>query len=370
MRYLLLTDIPAPWREKVYEKVYEKLGNDFHVAYCNYNEKRRLWEFPPGKYPKTFLKGITISTERTKENYINVGVIPFLLRHRPKVLICFSLNPTIFLAFMTAIGLRRKIGVFADTWLGRDRNISLLQSLARRVAYGFVPCAYVGASKQTLKMYRFYNNAVKDEQLFLSSLCADNEYFRKVIDGREVERKYEMMFSGRIVESKNPLFFARVATKVKEIKGSCSVLVMGDGDERLKREMFKIFEENGVQYNFSGFIKHDELPLYYSQAKLLLLPTTGDCWGVVINEAFVSGVPVLTTNMTGAAGELVLDGNNGFILPMDADLWAARIVRLLTNKQELREFAECAKRAVSNFRFEKAAEGITEAFCYLDEKCM
>ena len=71
MKYLLITDIPAPWREKVYENVYKKFGDEFQVVYCNYNEKRRLWKFPLGNHPKTFLKGITISMKGIKENYIN-----------------------------------------------------------------------------------------------------------------------------------------------------------------------------------------------------------------------------------------------------------------------------------------------------------
>ena len=52
VKYLLITDIPAPWREKVYENVYHELGDEFHVAYCGRNEKRRLWKFAEGDTQK------------------------------------------------------------------------------------------------------------------------------------------------------------------------------------------------------------------------------------------------------------------------------------------------------------------------------
>lgn len=367
IKYLLVTDIPAPWREKVYEKVYKYFGDAFHVVYCNNNEKRRLWEFPFGKHPKTFLKTITITSDKLKENYLNFGIIPFLLKYRPKIVVCFSLVPTAFIAFTLAKLIRAKIIVFADTWAGRDTGISWLQKLARKIAYGIVPDAYLGASIQTLNMYRLYNKYVDNNRLFISSLCADNDYFIECLEGRTIQKKYDIMFSGRIVNLKNPKFFAEVATKVKEKLGRCSVLIMGEGDEQLKDELLSKLKERGIAYDFPGFIKHRELPEYYSQSKILLLPTSGDCWGVVINEAMISGVPVITTNMTAAAAELVLDGINGYVLPLDADLWAEKIVALLNDNKKLNQLSKAAKETVQNFNFDNAAEGIIKAIEYIEK---
>lgn len=367
MKYLLVTDFPAPWREQVYENVSHKFGNDFHVVYCNYNEKRRLWKFPLGNYPKTFLKSSAISRER-KERFINLGIIPFLLKNRPEIIIWFSFQPTVVLALLFSKFLKSKLIVLSDTWLERDKGISLIQKMGRKLAYNYFSNAFIGVSEQTLNMYRFYNKNIKDESLFLSYLCADNDYFIKYLDGKNIRKKYDIMFSGRIVDLKNPLFFADVAVKVKEKLGKCNVLIIGDGDEQLKHEIFQVFKNSGIDYNFTGFIEHSKLPEYYSQAKVLLLPTSMDCWGVVINEAFVSGVPVITTNMTAAAGELVLDGKNGFVLPMNPELWAEKIVRLLQNSKELENFSKCAREIVSKFNFEKAAGGIIAAIESLDRK--
>lgn len=367
IKYLLVTDIPAPWREKVYEDVHRHFGDEFHVVYCNNNEKRRLWKFPLGQHPKTFLKTIMITSDKLKENYINLGIIPFLIKHRPKIVICFSLVPTIFIVFAIAKLLKTKIIVFADTWLGRDTGLSWLQKSARKLAYGIFPDAYLGASMQTLNMYRYYNKNVKDYSLFISSLCADNNYFNVYLKEKRIEKIYDIMFSGRIVDSKNPLFFAEVAVRVKEKIGRCKVLIIGDGEEKFKRGMFQLFKEHGVDYDFPGFIEHSELPGYYSKSRILLLPTSGDCWGVVINEAMISGVPVITTDMTAAAGELVFDGINGYVLPLDVNLWAEKIVYLLDNSEKLHQFSEAAKETVMNFNFENAAEGIIQAIEYVEK---
>jgi glycosyltransferase involved in cell wall biosynthesis len=262
--------------------------------------------------------------------------------------------------------IRSEIIVLADTWIGRDSNISYLQKSIRKITYNYFAKAFIGASKQTLSWYKHYNKNISSKMLFLSALCADNNYFNNYFESHRINKKYDMMYSGRIVDLKNPLFFAEVAKKVKKILGRCSVLIIGEGDEKLKADMFCTFEEHAIDYDFQGFVKHVKLPEYYAQAKILLLPTSGDCWGVVINEAMVSGVPVITTDMTAAAGELVLDGINGYVLPLDADLWTEKIVALLTDNKKLNELSEAAKDTVKKFNFDTAAEGIIKAIEYVE----
>lgn len=363
MKYLLLTDIPAPWREKVYELVYKALGDEFHVVYSAHNEKRRLWSFAFGKHPKTFLKCLNISI-KGHERFCCPGIVPFILKHRPNTIVCFSFVPTIFLAFLVAKLMRIRVVVFADTWLGRDIKATIAQKLAKKFVFTFVADSFIGASKQTLRMYKHYNRKVRNDRLFLSPLCADNDYFLEYLKGKRIEKQYDLMFSGRIVETKNPFFFADVAAKVKHRRGHCKVLVIGDGNEDVKKRLFHSLEKNGITCHFAGFIEHTRLPEYYSQAKLLLLPTSGDCWGVVINEANICRVPVITTHLTAAAGELVLHERNGYVLKLDSDLWASKICSLLDNPQKLKAFSNNAYRTVTKFHFQTAANGIVNAFKY------
>ncbi|HVO72680.1 MAG TPA: glycosyltransferase family 4 protein [Ignavibacteriaceae bacterium] len=272
------------------------------------------------------------------------------------------------LALLCSKFIKSKLAVLSDTWVERNKNISWFKICARKIAYKYFSDVFIGASIQTLNMYRSFNKNIKDEQLFLSALCADNEYFNKNLNGKNIKSKYDIMFSGRIVGIKNPLFFAEVAIKIKNKIGNCSVLIIGDGDEKLKNDMFNALKENGINYHYAGFIEHRDLPEYYAQSKVLLLPTSEDCWGVVINEAMVAGLPVITTKMTAAAGELVLDGINGFVLPLDSEQWAEKITGLLKNSVELKSFSKCAKEMVNGFNFQNAADGIISAIEYLKGK--
>ena len=364
---LIISDIPTPWREPVFERVYQRLGSAVHTVYFKGNEKRRLWTFKMGCHPKTILKGMTLTNGGT-ERFFNPGIVPLLLRRRPRAALVFASikDPTAWLAMMLCRLLRIKVALLDDSWLGRDHAVNGLQRLARRIVYNSFGDAYVGTSRQTLAMFRHYNPRVRDEQCFLSHLVADNDYFQARLRDNHLPRRYDIVFAGRIVAVKNPLFFAEVCAGIKTRLGKCSVLIIGDGDESLKTGMREVFDRHGIDYEFGGFIPHEKLPEYYSQAKVLLLPTSGDCWGVVINEAMVAGTPVVTTEMTAAAGELVVHGENGYVLPLDKEAWSSAVIGLLFDQAKWDLFSKRAREKVSEFNFDSAATGIVDAFDYLE----
>jgi glycosyltransferase involved in cell wall biosynthesis len=364
--HLIISDIPTPWREPVFERVYERLGGTVDVIYFRNNEKRRLWTFGMGQHPKTILKGISLTASST-ERFLNPQIVPLLLRRRPRVaLVTASIkDPSAWLALATCRFLGTKVALIADTWIGRDRDVHSIQRWARKIVYRQYGDAYIGASRKTLAMFRHYNPTIRDEQCFLSHLVADNELFDRRLIANRRERRYDVMFAGRIVPVKNPAFFAEVCAGIKAAMGACRVLIIGEGDEQLKKQMRDVFDAHGVSYDFAGFISHEALPDYYAQSRLLLFPTSGDCWGVVINEAMAAGTPVITSDLTAAAGELVLDGRNGYVLPLSVYTWVSTATRILSNQSAWTALSECARRTVHEFNYDTAATGILDAFNYL-----
>jgi glycosyltransferase involved in cell wall biosynthesis len=63
--------------------------------------------------------------------------------------------------------------------------------------------------------------------------------------------------------------------------------------------------------------QYSKLARLYLEADFLLLPTRGECFGIVFCEANAYGLPVITTH-TGGVPEVVRDGENGFALPVEA----------------------------------------------------
>jgi glycosyltransferase involved in cell wall biosynthesis len=295
------------------------------------------------------------------ERYFSLGIATFIAKNRPQVLIGFSLYPTTLLGMMIGRLLGSKTIVFADTWLGRDQSINHIQKFVRRVLYRLCGDAFLGASRQTLQMFKHYRPELKDNQLFLSHLCSDNDHFIESLKGKAIERKFDILFSGRISAEKNPLFFADVAVQLNKRIGDLRVLILGDGDPKLRDEMFHRLHAGNVSYEWPGFIPNQELPQYYAQAKVFLMPSLGDCWGVVLNEAMICGLPVITTEWTAAAGELVTHNENGLVLPLDVNAWTESVERLLTDEKQWNHLSLRASEDVKQFNFQEAAQGIIDA---------
>lgn len=74
-------------------------------------------------------------------------------------------------------------------------------------------------------------------------------------------------------------------------------------------------EHSLTKVHFVGFMQPQELRSWYQTADVFCLPTRGDTWGLVINEAMANALPVITTTACGAGLELIREGVNGALVP-------------------------------------------------------
>jgi glycosyltransferase involved in cell wall biosynthesis len=85
-------------------------------------------------------------------------------------------------------------------------------------------------------------------------------------------------------------------------------------DEDLKLNSYKLnTPTGGGLVVFAGFRQLEELPAFYRGAGAFVHPALEEPWGLVINEAMASGLPVLSSRNVGAAEELVVEGGTGYL---------------------------------------------------------
>lgn len=82
---------------------------------------------------------------------------------------------------------------------------------------------------------------------------------------------------------------------------------------------------------FPGFRQIGELPRFYAHAGAFVHPALEEPWGLVINEAMASGLPVLSGGNVGAAEELIEEGEAGWTFDAtDLDAMTSAMTRLAT----------------------------------------
>ena len=113
--------------------------------------------------------------------------------------------------------------------------------------------------------------------------------------------------------------------------------------------------------HFEGFMPKDQLLKYYQAADLFVLPTREDIWGLVINEAMAYSLPVITTDRCVAGLDLVENGVNGYIVPVeDADALAEKINTLFT--QDWTEMGQVSREKIQPYTIENMAKTHMEFF--------
>jgi glycosyltransferase involved in cell wall biosynthesis len=88
---------------------------------------------------------------------------------------------------------------------------------------------------------------------------------------------------------------------------------------------------------------------------------------LVVNEAFNQGVPVIATDAVGAAaGGLVQDGINGFVVPERDSVALAKALRRILDNPDLRErFSQNARQIIAGWDNERMVMGFRQAIEYV-----
>lgn len=131
-------------------------------------------------------------------------------------------------------------------------------------------------------------------------------------------------------------------------------------------EYRKLCDKYGV-YNieFVEFMQQNILSDYYKASDIFVLPTREDIWGLVINEAMSYGLPVITTDNCLAGTELVVDGENGYIVPVDNVEETAYAINKVFSAEKRRYMMQenNYKKMKVNYTIEKMALAHYEALC-------
>jgi glycosyltransferase involved in cell wall biosynthesis len=117
----------------------------------------------------------------------------------------------------------------------------------------------------------------------------------------------------RFVDEKNTLRLIEAYHHYSSLAGERAwrLVILGDGP--LRPEMERMIEARGLGGHviLPGFRQYQDLPGYYGLAKALVLPSTMEPWGLVVNEAMAAGLPVLVSEQCGCVDDLVEVGCNG-----------------------------------------------------------
>ncbi len=121
----------------------------------------------------------------------------------------------------------------------------------------------------------------------------------------------DAIYVGQLVHRKGIDVLLEAARPLFAAHGGFRLHLVGSGDK--ENEYKKWVADNGLsdRVRFEGAMASAAVMERISKADVLILPSRWDGWGLVVNEALMAGVPVIVSDMCGAA-DLVSNGVNGY----------------------------------------------------------
>jgi 1,2-diacylglycerol 3-alpha-glucosyltransferase len=252
---------------------------------------------------------------------------------------------------------RRIVGLYSAALVGGQRHVEYLVELGMprdRVFTGYdvVDNDYFGRRTAEIRNSKFEIRSKRDlpENYFLAS-------------GRFIEKKNLSTLIEAYAEYRRRSNAFAKATAGKEIATNVpwDLVILGDGPlrEGLKSQL-STFNLN-EHVHLPSFKPYDELPVYYALANAFVHASTIEQWGLVVNEAIASGLPVIISNRCGCAPELV--NGNGFTFdPTKVYDLTARLSEMASlSYQERKHLGDTSYRIAANFSPERFGGGLDQA---------
>lgn len=141
----------------------------------------------------------------------------------------------------------------------------------------------------------------------------------------------------------------------QNLKDNIGVYIVGGDPKDEYLQLQKDLELKNV--HFVKFKNKEALKEYYKAADVFVLPTREDIWGLVINEAMANGLPVVTTDKCIAGLELVKNGINGYIIPVNnSEELADKMNTVINNPCMCKIMAENNLKVIKNYTIKTMAQ--------------
>lgn len=292
---------------------------------------------------------------------------PLLVGQAPAVLICLHGDPAFVIGHVMA-KLRRvavAIRVLAtfDSWVRRYWWKEALKRLIfRSVDAVLVPgrdaamfAAKYGAERSKVHLV----DQVVDVEHFTAGAKKAREERTRIRADLGL-RGTTFLYVGRLWMGKGlEHLFEAYGTTQKTSPADVSLLIVGDGvdEARLRWLQGKLGLRN---VTFVGFQAKARLPEYYAASDVLVFPTLGDPYGLVVDEAMASELPVISTTAAGEIHARVDDSNGALVPPGDSAALERAMVRFASGGPCQREMARASRRKIAGKTPESWAAQVEE----------
>jgi 1,2-diacylglycerol 3-alpha-glucosyltransferase len=317
----------------------------------------RPWNHDLGKLtPHLHLIGNGDSSLTKKK--LTAEILSVLRTYEPEAMVVTGYNdPSLWVAARWAK--RNKVAriLTADSWQGDHARFWIKEMIKKHV---FVRPMFDGAFVPGTRGLDYLNSlGLPIEAIWRGLYVVDNSYFSHgASKARQDPSRYRSIFglpdnyfltTCRLSPEKNLAGLIRAFSRYRARGGSWHLVIVGTGPQT--EELAKLAATlAGDTVRFVGWQQYEELPVFYGLAKCFILPSISEPWGLVVNEAMASELPVLVSRRCGCQPELCHRSINGFDFdPLDMEGLAELMLRISSGTIDLKAMGAASRSLISQY---------------------
>jgi GalNAc-alpha-(1->4)-GalNAc-alpha-(1->3)-diNAcBac-PP-undecaprenol alpha-1,4-N-acetyl-D-galactosaminyltransferase len=170
------------------------------------------------------------------------------------------------------------------------------------------------------------------------------------IQSLNVEKENYILMVGRYIKSKQQNKLIEIFSKLNAPNWKLVLLGYDHLKQNNQTKWEKLVSELdiGDRVIFTG--KQADVEFYYSISKIFAFTSISEGFPNVIGEAMSAGLPVVAFDCIAGPSEMIINGENGFLIPIpNNDQFVEKVQFLIDNPEQIKKFGDKSKKNIKKF---------------------
>ncbi len=368
MKLVILTNILAPYRIDLYEKI-NSLVDELTIVTLAEKHENRSWSIPddynfkvkqlPGYHIRPPSHDISI--------HINHSVIRTLAKISPDAVVNGGFSIANVFGFFYCKLFKKNHICWGELTLDDGAQKYWIMRQIRRTIISRSQ-ANIGSSSLSKRAFLHYGGNPKQTSISVmpinvSSFATKSESAKTQNPPAIIQKNMPTILNvSRLIDVKGFIELFEIYARLLNSFGELQLIIAGEGNQRERYENI-VASNNWRNVHFIGHQTEANLCEYYAHSDLFLFPTLRDPFGAVVSEALACRLLAVSSIHAAATEDLIEEGITGFkIDPKNFDESCEVIKKALElPKEEKDRITEAGYEKVIQHDFSVAANEIVEA---------
>lgn len=229
-----------------------------------------------------------------------------------------------------------------------DKNLGLVQNILRNRLYPFAAgyVAQTAAAREVCMAKRWNTN-----------IMIIGNPIRHIRFGDWSEKERIILSVGRIIKTKHFDLLIKIFAEINDPTWKL-VIVGGDAKkQKISEDLKELIKSLGMEDRVLLAGSQKDINSYYQRSSIFAFTSSSEGFPNVIGEALSTGLPVIAYDCNAGPSELIIDGKNGFLIPLyDNLLFKNKLHELMNNHNMRLEMSANARRIPEKYSIEKVTD--------------